>query len=60
MFFKKNPGRDVLKEILALEQRLLDDIEIFSDPIAVKTTLGNLNLISILKKKYYDHMKGEQ
>jgi len=57
MFHFKEPHRDILKEIVDIEQRLMNEIESMSDPIAVKVTQGNLNLLSILKKKYYDKMK---
>ncbi len=47
----------VLEEIEELEQRCIIEVEQCSDPVAVKIVLGNLNLISVLKKKCYDKMK---
>ncbi len=55
--FKKEPIEHLLKQVEELEHRVLDEIETFTDPVAVKTNLGNLNLISLMKKKVYDKMK---
>ena len=49
----------IANEIESLEQRLLEQIESFTDEEAVKINLGNLNLLSVMKKKVYDRLKGE-
>jgi len=54
--FKEEPKEDLHKEIAELEQQLVNELESMTDPIAVKTTLGNMNLLSVLKKRYYDEV----
>jgi len=55
--FRKFTDKDIEKELGKLEQRLMNEVETVTDAEAVKTTLGNLCLLSVLRKKYYDTIK---
>jgi len=57
--FKRFTDKDIEDELRSLEERLMNEVQTVSDPIAVKTTLGNLNLLCIIRKQYYDMMKDQ-